>query len=52
MNYLKQKKALMNEQEVKEYLALFLSESERFNGTNLWLGNIFDDDLRVFFAHN
>lgn len=33
-----------------KYLERFLSEGHRFNGTNIWLGNVSDGDL--VFAHN
>lgn len=52
MSFLKHDKPMTQSDMVKEFLAIFLTEGDKFNGTNLWLGNIYDDNLRLIFAHN
>ena len=40
MNFLKQTAPLREVKEYCEYLGHFMAEGQKFNGTNIWLGNL------------
>jgi hypothetical protein len=50
MNFLKADEKFTSAEEYKAYLNTFLSEGDKFNGVNLWLGNLLSEN--TFFAHN
>ena len=49
MNFLRKESKVTSIDEYKAYLSTFLEEGDKFNGTNIWLGNIHGD---LVFAHN
>ena len=52
MNFLRNEIALAETEQIRKYLELFLTEGDYFNGTNIWLGNLLDEKVRLAFAHN
>ena len=50
MNFLQSEIQFSADAQYKEYLDLFIKEGERFNGTNIWLGNI--TNMSMVFSHN
>lgn len=51
MNYLKVPERFTHPAHYEEHLEVFLKEGEKFNGVNLWLGNI-NENNEIVFAHN
>lgn len=51
LEYLKEQRPYYSKRQYKEYLRTFINEGEKFNGTNIWLGNLIENE-DVVFAHN
>ena len=51
MNFLKSDEQFLEIEQYEKYLDLFLKEGSKFNGTNIWLANIYNND-EIIFAHN
>ncbi len=51
MNFLQAKEKFTHPTHYEEHLEVFLKEGEKFNGVNLWLGNISENN-EIVFAHN
>ncbi len=50
MNFLKADTQFDTLEQYKEYLQTFITEGEKFNGCNIWLGNV--NQTETIFAHN
>lgn len=51
MDFLKVKEPFTHPSHYEEHLEVFLKEGDKFNGTNLWLGNIHENN-EIVFANN
>lgn len=51
MNFLKSQQRFSKPVHFQEHLEVFLKEGEKFNGTNIWMGNIHQNN-EIVFSHN